>query len=229
MFELTNSGSGWTENVLLNFNSANGTGPSPLAFDLAGNLYGTFGGTGQKYDTYRSGTIYELTNGSGGWTHSIFFTFQTPFTTGSAPEWGVSFDSSGNLYGTTNGAIPIGDIAGRLFEMSAPSWTESTLYQLSDTTTTHGQREDFSGPLTIDALGIVYAAVEEYGFGIYLPNDGFIFRVGPSGSATFTFPLLEPADRTNPLGGLAVDSHGNVYGATLPKGQAPGWVYEVIF
>jgi uncharacterized repeat protein (TIGR03803 family) len=230
LFQLTNSGSSWTENVLLNFNSANGTGPSPLAFDSGGNLYGTFGGNGKKYDTYRVGSIYELSpNGSGGWTHSIFFTFQSPYTTGTDPAWGVAFDSSGNLYGTTNGAIPIGDIAGQLFELSAPSWTESNLYQLQDTTTTHGQREVFSGPLTIDALGNVYAAVADNGSGIYLPNDGFIFRIGPSGSATFTFPLLQPADRIYPLGGLAVDGNGNVYGATRPRFQAAGSVYEVIF
>jgi uncharacterized repeat protein (TIGR03803 family) len=230
VFQLTGSGSSWTENVLLNFNSANGTGPSPLAFDSAGNLYGTFGGAGGKYDTYRVGSIYELSpNGSGGWTHSIFFVFQAPYTTGTDPAWGVAFDSSGNLYGTTNGAIPIGDVAGRLFELSAPSWTESSLYQLDDTTTTHGMREVFSGPLTIDALGNIYAAVADDGSGIYLPNDGFIFRIGPSGSASFTFPLLEPADRIYPLGGLAVDSNGNVFGATRPVGQASSSVYEVIF
>jgi uncharacterized repeat protein (TIGR03803 family) len=231
LYELTGSGSSWTENVLLNFNSATGTGPSPLAFDSAGNLYGTFGGGGGNYNPYRSGTIYELSpNGLGGWSHSIFFTFTSTFKTGSDPVWGVTFDSSGNLYGTTNGAVPIADTAGEVFELSPPAWSETKLFQLSDTSTTHGMRENFSGPLTIDALGNIYGAVEDNGFGIYLPNDGFIFRIGPSGSATFTFPLLEPNDRLYPLGGLAVDGQGNVYGATRPEFSGSfGSVYEVIF
>jgi uncharacterized repeat protein (TIGR03803 family) len=33
LFQLTTSGSGWTENVLVNFDNLAGTGPSPLAFD----------------------------------------------------------------------------------------------------------------------------------------------------------------------------------------------------
>jgi len=230
LFQLTGSGSSWTENVLLNFNSSNGTGASPLAFDAAGNLYGTFGGGGGNYDPYRAGTIYELSpNGSGGWTHSIFFTFTSTFKTGSAPAWGVTFDSSGNLYGTTNGAVPIDGTAGQVFELSTPDWAETTLFRLQDSTTTHNQRENFSGPLTIDALGNIYGAVQESGTGCCVPDDGFIFRTGPSGSAGFGFPLQQPSDRVHPLGGLAIDGHGNVYGATSTDGAGIGSVFEVIF
>jgi uncharacterized repeat protein (TIGR03803 family) len=231
LFQLTGSDSSWTENVLLNFNSSNGTGSSPLAFDAAGNLYGTFGGGGGNYNPYRLGTIYELSpNGLGGWTHSIFFTFTSTFKTGSAPAWGVTFDSSGNLYGTTNGAVPIADVAGEAFELSPPAWNESKLFELTDSTTTHGQRESFSGPLTLDAVGNIYAAVRESGTGAYVPDDGFVFRIGPSGSATFTFPLLQPNNRLYPLGGLAVDGQGNVYGATRPEFSGSfGSVFEVIF
>ena len=231
LFQLTGSGSSWTENVLLNFNSSNGTGASPLAFDAAGNLYGTFGGGGGNYNPYRLGTIYELSpNGSGGWTHSIFFTFTSTFKTGSAPAWGVTFDSSGNLYGTTNGAVPIADFAGEVFELSAPDWAETSLFRLQDSTTEHNQRESFSGPLTLDALGNIYGSVQESGTGCCVPDDGFVFRTGPSGLATFAFPLQQPNNRLYPLGGLAVDGQGNVYGATRPEfSGSTGSVFEVIF
>lgn len=73
-------------------------------------------------------------------------------------------------------------------------------------------------------------AVYEGGFGCCVPDDGFIFRFGPSGSATLTFPLLQPANRIHPQGGLAIDAHGNVYGATMPNsGGGVGSAFEVIF
>lgn len=227
LFQLTNSGSGWTENVLVNFDNLAGTGPSPLAFDAAGNLYGT-ATTGNHDFNHQSGTIYELLpNGVGGWTESTFFTFTGFGTTGTAPAGGVVFDSAGNLYGTTTGGAHLVG-APDVFELTAPAWNESILAQLSYGN--FGIKNSFSGPLTVDALGNVYGAVYNNSRGAYQTYDGFVFRLGPSGSASFTFPILRPANRFYPSGGLAIDAHGNVYGETSPVGaSAVGTVFEVMF
>jgi uncharacterized repeat protein (TIGR03803 family) len=228
LFQLTGSGASWTENVLLNFNSVEGTGPSPLAFDAAGNLYGT----SSKGGSYNHGTIYELSpNGSGGWTQSTFFTFLQQYDTGSLPVYGVAFDSSGNLYGTTAGGSPgVSYFMGELFELSTPAWTETNLLQLMRSATTRTLREVFTGPITLDALGNIYGSVNNNPRGTNTGSTGFVFRIGPSGAATFAFPPQQPEFRVYPLGGLAIDGHGNVYGATTPSsGGGIGSVFEVIF
>jgi uncharacterized repeat protein (TIGR03803 family) len=228
LFQLTGSGLNWTENVLLNFNFVEGTGPSPLSFDAAGNLYGT----GSKGGSYNHGTIYELSpNGNGGWTQSTFFTFLQTYLTGSDPEYGVAFDSSGNLYGTTNEGIPgVNSFMGELFELSTPAWNETNLLQLMRSATTRTWREVFTGPLTLDALDNIYGAVNENPRGTNTGSAGNVFRLGPSGAATFEFPPLQPNYRVYPLGGLAIDGQGNVYGATAPdSGGGVGTVFEVTF
>jgi uncharacterized repeat protein (TIGR03803 family) len=124
IFQLTPSGSSWTETILHNFQDAD-DGAVPyggLIADKSGNFYGsaTEGGTGG------GGTIYKLTPESGDWTFTVLY---------SNPGWGISgsyrnltLDASGNLYGTTHcdGA----DSAGTVYKLSeeSGSWTYTSLY-----------------------------------------------------------------------------------------------------
>jgi uncharacterized repeat protein (TIGR03803 family) len=67
--------------------------------DSSGNLYGTTSGGG----TDGKGTVFQLVppSGSGGaWTENVLYSF-TGLTDGGAPVGGLTFDSAGNLYGTT--------------------------------------------------------------------------------------------------------------------------------
>lgn len=228
LFQLTESGSSWTENVLINLSNVAGTGPSPLAFDGDGNLYGT-ATNGENDINHARGTIYELSpNGVGGWTKNMFFTFTAYYPGGFAPAYGVAFDSASNMYGTTTG-VKLEDIAGVVFELSPPTWNETVLKEL-EYDAYYGIKNSFSGPLTLDVMGNVYGAVYNDAEAAVQTYDGFVFRVGPSGAATFTFPILPSVKRLYPLGGLAIDTHGNVYGATRPVGSdAVGAVFEVIF
>ena len=106
-FELTTSGSGWTENVLYDFRGGNdGLYPAGgLTFDKAGNLYGgTAGGGGSGcYGGLGCGTVFELTPSSGGqWTESILYSFTGPSGQSTpGPTASLTMDSLGNLYGTT--------------------------------------------------------------------------------------------------------------------------------
>ena len=103
VFELSPSGGGWTFAVLHLFDFSAGEGAAPVAgvtMGSDGNLYGTTlgGGSGDN------GTIYRLVNAGGSWTYQTLHSFLTvdggaPF--GAAPFGGVTFDSQGNMYGTT--------------------------------------------------------------------------------------------------------------------------------
>ncbi len=102
VFELTpKAGGGWTEKVLHSF-GGKGDGISPYAgliFDSSGNLYGTTSSGGS--DGY--GAVFELTpEADGGWTEKLLHSFiVNGKNDGYSPVSSLVFDSSGNLYGTT--------------------------------------------------------------------------------------------------------------------------------
>lgn len=124
IFELTPSGSSWSETIIQNFADGDDGGVpyGGLIADKSGNFYGsaTEGGTGG------GGTIFKLTPAGSAWTFSVIY---------SNPGWGISgsfrnlvLDASGNLYGTTHcdGAYN----AGTVYELTPASgtWNYTSLY-----------------------------------------------------------------------------------------------------
>jgi hypothetical protein len=116
VFELSRGTDGkWKETILYNFTSDPATGYGPgggVILDKAGNLYGTtgLGGSGN------AGVVYELVNQGGGkWAYRVLHTFVS--TDGSQPDANLTFDSRGNLFGTTiSGGPQYG--GGVVFEIS---------------------------------------------------------------------------------------------------------------
>lgn len=99
VFELTPTNGSWILNTLFSFPKAKvpPCGPtSALAWDTVGNLYGTTSCGG----TIGFGNVFELSPSNGGWTYTNLHTF-TGGTDGGYTWSNVSFDNSGNLYGTT--------------------------------------------------------------------------------------------------------------------------------
>lgn len=97
VFELTPSGNTWAFDLLYSF-VGNFDGPrGSLIMDSAGNLYGTTVGAGQ----YSKGSVFKLTPSSGGWTYTSLHDF-TGGSDGGYPIGNVTFDASGNLYGTAS-------------------------------------------------------------------------------------------------------------------------------
>jgi uncharacterized repeat protein (TIGR03803 family) len=99
VFGLSPNSGGWTETTIHKFNGAgNGNFPYTVVLDQLGNLYsaGSFAGP------FSSGTVIELSPGSGGtWSQNLLFDF--PLTTDGAYPVALVVDSSGNFYGAAFG------------------------------------------------------------------------------------------------------------------------------
>jgi hypothetical protein len=108
VFKLSPSSGGglWTKTTIHSFLSSNpNDGSQPIGtpvFDNNGNLYGaaTYGGTGCNRNL--CGVVYELSpQANGSWNETILQQFESA-EDGSEPLAGVTLDSAGNVYGTTN-------------------------------------------------------------------------------------------------------------------------------
>jgi uncharacterized repeat protein (TIGR03803 family) len=98
VFELSPSGDTWTFKLLYNFGGQGQCGPwANMTMDAAGNLYGTTYCDGQ----YGYGSVFKLTNNGNSWVYTSLYDF-TRGDDGAYPISNVTFDDSGNLYGTTS-------------------------------------------------------------------------------------------------------------------------------
>jgi len=192
------------ETVLYRFiGPMDGSGPGlgDLAFDQAGNIYGTTSDGG----SYGHGSVYQLTPSNGSWTESILYSF-TGGEDGSEPKSGVILDRAGNLYGTTlyGGA----GARGTVFQLthSDSGWTEHVL---------HSFASSGSGPyggLIFDQAGNLYGTTQTEDMG---QGNGTVFMLSPSGDEwTLTTLYSFPSGFTYPYARLTMDAAGNLYGTT---------------
>jgi uncharacterized repeat protein (TIGR03803 family) len=180
VFKVTRKG---TETVLYSFKGkADGADPvAGLAIDKAGNLYGTTTKGGSSND----GTVFELgvpkvTGGE--WREEVLHSFGED-KDGAKPVAGVTFDASGNLYGTTSAGGTYG--YGTVFQMtpSSSGWKESVLHEFE-------LQSDGGVPyagLVLDSKGDLYGAATDGGAGgangggtvfeLTHANDGWNFTV----------------------------------------------------
>lgn len=160
VYELSPSGGGWTIHTLYSFHgqSDGGLPYSGLIFDQLGNLYGatsTYGGG-------NGGTVYELTPSGGNWNFNLLYTFAGAsggFYPG--PVANLSFDSHGNLYGTTHldGLYNFGSI----FKLTNDNgtWTYTSLHDF----TAGNDGGDPRSNVSFDAGGNMYGTASEGGTG----------------------------------------------------------------
>ena len=147
VFKLTpNSSGGWTESVIHTFSGLDGAFPqADLTLDASGKIYSmTYaGGNINACKVFRPGcgVAFELSpNASGNWTYYQLFVFQPGLTGfggagGAYPYAGLTFDSAGNLWGTTTtgGLAPYYD--GVVFKLSpnpTGPWTETVVHAFSN-------------------------------------------------------------------------------------------------
>lgn len=218
VFELTPSGSGFTEDVLYTFTGGNdGALPSSgVISDAAGNLYGTAGSGG----AFGFGTVFELTGSGPSRTEQTLYSFQDG-SDGGSPSGGLILDALGNLYGTTStGGAGGGGTVFKLTPSGGGSFTFTLLFSFAGS----------GGPaatLTMDAAGNIYGTTTNDGaFG-----QGSVFKLTPSGGG-FTFTSLHDftggTDGGRPFSNVIFDAAGNLYGTTLQGGaDAAGVVFEI--
>ena len=164
----------WSETVLYQFRGMPADGANPYAgmiFDAAGNLYGTTYAGGAS----GLGSVFKLTpNPDGSWSETVLHSFAGG-NDGGNPYGGVTVDSFGNLYGTTNAGG-----AGRhgtIFKMTpTPSgqWLETVLYGF-----TGGADGGWPGAgVTVDNAGNLYGTAVMGGTG-GPEQGGVVFELTP--------------------------------------------------
>jgi uncharacterized repeat protein (TIGR03803 family) len=221
VFELSKSGSTWKETVLHTFDDISGSdGYYPygaLAFDAAGNLYGTtlYGGK------LSGGTVFELKASNGKYTYKVIHGFTTSSSGAYYPYGGVVVDSkNGYLYGTTyNGGVVWN--AGAVYQLREVSgvWIYTLIYNfLGDSL---GQYTE-SG-LAVDATGNLYGT--NYQGGSF--NLGSVFKLTPGANNTWTQKIIysfkgyAKKDGAYPyFAGVILDAQGNIYGTTYQGGSS---------
>jgi uncharacterized repeat protein (TIGR03803 family) len=155
VFELSHQPSGaWTEDLLYTFASG-GSPEAGLIFDSAHNLYGTTN-TGGAHGV---GGVFRLTrvnqNGNLVWKYIQLYSF-TAGADGSNPASPLTFDASGNLYGTD--AQPANNCQGfygcwQVFKLSVGStgsWHIAALYPIP------AQSDPADASLVLDSSGDIF-------------------------------------------------------------------------
>lgn len=250
VFELSpNSDGKWTENVLYNFTgdtmdnadgAAGGAYPQgSLAFDAAGNLYGTTSAGGR----YGVGTVFELSPSSNGWQETVLWSF-AGYPDGAAPSGGVIFDQAGNLYGTTENGGDNYCYCGTVFELSPAlngTWAETTIDTFVGFTKDGSDGARPRGSLVFDQKGNLFGTTENGGYsaGLCRGNGsngygwgcGTVFELSPDGQGGWSESVLYAfdgeSDGANPIGSLVFDQAGNLYGTTYGYLVGKGSVFRL--
>jgi uncharacterized repeat protein (TIGR03803 family) len=219
VYKLTTSGGSYSETVLHAYDcSIGGDGQWPMGgvtLDDHGNIYGVTSAGGQ----YGFGTIFRLVPSGSSWVEQILYSF-TNGSDGNAPSGGLIFDHAGNLYGTTYKGGANG--GGTVFELSpvGGGWTLNTLYSLSGFGGSYGS-------VVMDSGGNIYGAT--YQDGIYGAGSVFKLQHGTGGwSYESLHDFTSGRDGGTIVGGITLDSQGNIYGATQNGGTSfSGVIFKI--
>ena len=209
----------WGQTVLYAFHgSPDGAAPAlgNVIFDSAGNLYGTTAEGG----AFGYGTVFELTPSNGSWTEKVLYSFMGG-TDGYGPNGTLVFDSAGNLYGTTaeGGNTGCADNygCGTAFELSpsGSGWTERILVAFEPGTNGCNPY----GGLIFDQSGNLYGTTSDCGLCGSDYGCGTVFELSPNGD-NWSFSLLYSfgPGYGGPMGSLAIDVVGSLYGTTQGDG-----------
>ncbi len=199
----------WNETQINLFNNTDGAYPSgTLAFDSAGNLYGTTRGGG--LDSY--GTIYQLV-ASADWKENALYSFTQNGTGGQYPGSGVTIDPAGNLYGTTfdggSGSF------GAVFQLAPTQsgWILNTVYSFSEFNLGFGN----DSGVILDSAGNLYGATINGN----PDGDAYVYELSPSGNSwNYTTLYIFPQSLGGgPAANLTMDAAGNLYGTTQGLGE----------
>jgi uncharacterized repeat protein (TIGR03803 family) len=233
VFKLKHSGSGWVLTPLYSFAGGN-DGANPfgrVAIAADGTLYGTtyLGGGTTGCMGSGCGTVFHLTpspeapkKALAPWNETVIFSF-TGVYTGANPQGDIVFDRSGNICGTT---VSGGNLDyGAVYQLtpSGNSWSETIIYSPGDFNLFQAPY----GGVVFDSAGNLYGTSSLGGYG----GDGNVYRLSPAGSGWKAQSLhqFDGTDGAEPIGGLILDSAGDLYGTTSIEGGGYGTVFQITF
>jgi uncharacterized repeat protein (TIGR03803 family) len=236
VYKLTNSGGTWTQSVIHTFNGSDGAGPgTQVSFDRQGNLYGTapIGGANGL------GVVFQLKpDGAGGWKFAVIHTFTGGVDGAGGSASRLRVIRTGKIYGvcTTGGANNLGNV----YEMSFENghWQFTTLYSFKGST---DGALPYSG-LVFDSEGDIYGTTY-YGGTNGLGTVYKLSHVNGTWSENVLYSFTGGADGDSPIGSLAKDAAGNLYGTTsdggascscgviykMTRGTNGNWTYSVAY
>jgi len=214
-----------TETILYSFGGGYaGRNPgASLIFDSSGNLYGTTFGGG----VHKVGTVFELTpSAGGGWTQKVLHAFNKGGD-GYNPMASLTFDASGNLWGTTTvgGAYDAGTIF-ELIPLAGGGWKEEVVHSFNPGI---GDGANPYSNVIFDSAGNLFGTTA-YG-GISTGTVYEMIRQSDGGWVEKVIHIFVPAlgyDGYWPFSGLVVDGAGNLWGTASNGGlNGCGSVFEM--
>ncbi len=220
VFKLTPQASPpWSESVLYSFGCfSDGKNPhGGVSFDPKGNLDGTTvsGGSGPSCGSSGCGVVFQLTPTAENVLHDF-----VGGRDGFGPGGGVTFDSSGDLFGTT----PDGGAhsQGIVYEITRKGH-ERIVHAFT------GGSDGGVGSLGLLLLesGSLYGVTEEGG----AHSAGTVFRLTRAGkrwALSTLYAFKGTPDAASPYGGLLADTGGDLFGTTYYGGASGlGTVFEL--
>jgi uncharacterized repeat protein (TIGR03803 family) len=208
VFELTPNGNGqWAEKVIHAFQITDGRGPEGgLTLDSHGNAYGVTAGGG----AYGFGVVYKVSpSASGIWTEAILHNF-TGSADGAFPyAERLVFDSSGNIYGTTQGGgrFQRGTVF-RLYPASG-AWREQVLYSFEGNVAANP-----SAGVVLDAAGNLYGTCAN---GNGVTTVGAVFELVRESAGQWKGTILHTFSKSDgefPYSPVLLGPTGKLYGTT---------------
>jgi uncharacterized repeat protein (TIGR03803 family) len=218
---------------------ADGTYPAyGLAIDCStGTLYGTTTAGGNNYSDFAGGdgVVFKYVPSTN--TYTVLHAFNhdagigPSYDNGWAPSSTVTIDPlNGDLFCTTTNSSTVSGY-GELYEISPSGSTCAGIFNFGDTTTQNsGYHHGFSplGNLSVDSAGNIYGTTEDGGasfVNLTTGNNGTLYEVSSSGFATLA--SFNGTNGATPVGGVAIDSAGDIFGTTIHGGSdTAGNVFE---
>jgi uncharacterized repeat protein (TIGR03803 family) len=226
----------WTRGILHCFTGEGFDGSSPFSPVIADSKGALYGATKESGNEVCCGLIYKLTPpaaGQTGWIETILYKFAGG-TDGNSPIGGLTMDSTGALYGSTQYGGGAG--GGTVYKLTPPAagqtlWTKTILHHFAE----GSDGSNPNGDLLLDKSGTLLGTT--LGGGLY--GLGTVFALNPptlkvhSWTKTiihdFEGDATDAHDGATPNGGL-VGAVGQVFGTTQSGGAAIpccGIVYEL--
>ncbi|HEV2423580.1 MAG TPA: choice-of-anchor tandem repeat GloVer-containing protein [Terriglobia bacterium] len=208
-----------TESVLHSFTCQSDGGYPYAGLVLSGNmLYGTTaaGGSGTCFGSSGCGVVFALN------INLKIITGYHDFlgsSDGAVPYAGLVQDKSGNLYGTTN--LGGANNKGTVFKVVPQTMKVTVLHSFTGSDGAY----PYSG-LTLNSTGTTLYGVTYQGGS---NSNGVVFSLPTKGGPYSTlYKFTGSIDGANPLGTIALDPAGNLYGTTAYGGSGYGVVFEVV-